>query len=62
MVGGMDVVEDNTPAGWIASLAQSKAHVEAGPIEPLEPILDQLRASIARMKARRQEAQADDRA
>lgn len=62
IVGGMDMIEDNTPEGWIASLAQSKAEVEAGQIVPLEPVLDRLRASIARMKARRQEAQPNDRA
>ncbi len=62
MVGSMDMVEDNIPAGWLASLVQSKAEVEAGQIEPLEPILDELRASIARMKAGRQEAQSDNKA
>jgi hypothetical protein len=54
----MDIIEDDIPAGWLASLAQSKAEVEAGDTVPLEPILDELRASIARMKAR-QDAQAD---
>jgi hypothetical protein len=29
IVGGMDKIEDNIPAGWLASLAQSKAEVEA---------------------------------
>jgi hypothetical protein len=58
----MDMIEDNIPAGWLASLAQSKAEVEAEEIEPLEPILDELRASIARMQARRHEAQADNTA
>jgi hypothetical protein len=58
IVRGMDVIEDGILAGWLASLAQSKAEVEAGDIVPLEPILDELRASIARMKARR-DAQAD---
>ncbi len=56
------MIEDNIPAGWLASLAQSKAEVEAEEIEPLEPILDESRASIARMQARRHEAQADDTA
>jgi hypothetical protein len=56
----MDMIEDNIPAGWLASLVQSRAEVEAGEIEPLEPILDELRASIARMRARRQGAQTDD--
>jgi hypothetical protein len=62
IVGDMGNIEDNIPASWLASLAQSKAEVEAGQIVPLEPVLDRLRASIARMKARRQEAKADDRA
>jgi hypothetical protein len=62
MVRGMDMIEDNIPAGWLASLARSRAEVEAGEVEPLGPILDELRASIARMQARRQEAQADDTA
>lgn len=56
------MIDDNIPAGWIASLVQSRAEVEAGQVEPLEPILDELRASIARMQARRQEAPADDTA
>nr|WP_294505651.1 hypothetical protein [uncultured Rhodopila sp.] len=55
----MDMIEDNNPAVWLASLAQSRLEVEAGQIEPLQPILDELRASIARMEARQQEAQAD---
>lgn len=58
----MDMIEDHIPAGWLASLAQSKAEIEAGQTEPLEPILDELRASIARMGARRQEAHTDQKA
>jgi hypothetical protein len=58
----MDKIEDNIPAGWLASLAQTKAEVEAGKTVPLEPVLDRVRASIARMKARRVEARATDRA
>ncbi len=34
------------------SLERSKAQVEAGTTVPLEPALDRLRASIARMKAK----------
>ena len=56
------MIEDHIPAGWLASLAQSKAEIEAGQTIPLEPILDELRASIARMRARRQEAHTDQKA
>jgi hypothetical protein len=59
IVDGMDVIEDNTPEGWVASLAQSKAEVEAGKAVPLEPVLDRIRARIARMKARRQDVHPD---
>jgi hypothetical protein len=58
----MDMIEDNIPAGWLESLAKSKAEVEAGDTVPLEPVLDRARASIARMKARRAEARTVDRA
>jgi hypothetical protein len=58
----MDVIEDQIPAGWLESLAQSKAEVEAGRTVPLKPVLDRARASIARMKARREEARASDKA
>jgi hypothetical protein len=53
----MDMIEDRTPANWLASLAESRAEAEAGHVVPLEPILDELRASIARMKARWKKAQ-----
>jgi hypothetical protein len=52
MVRDIDMIEDNIPGGWLAFLAQSRADVEAGQVEPLEPIVDELRASIARMQAR----------
>lgn len=58
---GMDMIKD-IPAGWLESLAKSKAEVEAGKTVPLEPVLDRARASIARMKARRVEARTVDRA
>jgi hypothetical protein len=48
----MDATGDNTPRGWIDSLARGKAEIEAGRSVPMEPFLDRLRASIARMKAR----------
>jgi hypothetical protein len=51
----MDAIEDNTPPDWVDSLARGKTEIEAGKTVPLEPFLDRLRASIARMKARRQD-------
>jgi hypothetical protein len=48
----MDAIEDNTPRGWLNSLARGKAEIETGKTVPLEPFLDRLRASIARMKTR----------
>lgn len=50
------MIQDQIPAGWTASLAQSKAEIEAGQTVPWEPILNELRASIGRMKASRQKA------
>jgi chromosomal replication initiation ATPase DnaA len=41
------------PAALVAFLERSKAQAEGGLTVPLEPILDELRASIARMKAKR---------
>jgi hypothetical protein len=43
------------PVALLESLERSKAQVEAGLSVPLEPALDRLRASIARMKAKRTE-------
>jgi hypothetical protein len=43
------------PAGWLEALDRSQAQAEAGETVPLEPVLDRLRASIARMKAKRSE-------
>jgi hypothetical protein len=40
---------------WLESLDRSQAQAEAGETVPLEPVLDRLRASIARMKAKRSE-------
>ena len=48
----MDAIEDNAPRDWLESLGRGKAEIEAGKAVPLEPFLDRLRASIARMKAR----------
>jgi plasmid stabilization system protein ParE len=50
----MDTIEDNTPPGWLDSLAHGRAEIEAGTTVPMEPFLGRLRASITRMKARRQ--------
>jgi hypothetical protein len=44
---------DAVPAGWAESLARSEAQIAAGETMPLEPVLDELRASIARMEAKR---------
>jgi hypothetical protein len=58
----MDAIEDNTPRDWLDSLARGKAEIEAGKTVPLEPFLDRLRASIARMKARQQEPHTAEKA
>jgi hypothetical protein len=51
-----DTVNDTkAPADWLESLDRSQAQAEAGETVPLEPVLDRLRASIARMKAKRSE-------
>ena len=39
------------PESIAASLAGSEAQIAAGQTVPLEPVLDRLRASIARMQA-----------
>jgi hypothetical protein len=39
------------PESIAASLARSEAQIAAGRTVPLEPVLDRLRASIARMQA-----------
>ncbi len=41
------------PARLMDSLERSKAQAEAGETVPAEPIMEELRASIARMKAKR---------
>ncbi len=40
------------PSSWLEALERGEAEIEAGQIVPLEPILDELRASIARMAAK----------
>lgn len=39
------------PAGWLESLAHSKAEIAAGQTVPLLPILDRLRASADKLEA-----------
>ena len=43
--------EKPVPESIAASLARSEAQIAAGQTVPLEPVLDRLRASIARMQA-----------
>lgn len=44
------------PAGWVRDLERSKAELQAGQSVPLEPVLDGLRATIARLKSKTGEA------
>ena len=44
------VTEKTVPESIAASLARSEAQIAAGQSVPLEPVLDRLRASIARMQ------------
>lgn len=44
---------ETAPAGWVESLERSMAEIEAGQTVPIELALDRLRASIARMEAKR---------
>ncbi len=46
----MDETESSPPAGWLEALERSKAQIENGESKPIEPFLDRLRASIARME------------
>jgi hypothetical protein len=49
----MDHGNAQNPPDWLVkSLAESEAQIEAGMRVPLEPFLDRLRASIARMESR----------
>jgi hypothetical protein len=45
--------DNETPGGWLESLERSEAQVARAETVPLEPILDLMRASIARMEAKR---------
>ena len=50
----MDTMTDKPPPAWITeSLERSEAQIEAGQTVALEPVLDRLRASIARMRTGR---------
>jgi hypothetical protein len=54
----MDAINEKTPPGWVAeALERSEAPPESGQTVELEPVLDRLRASITRMKARQQRAE-----
>jgi hypothetical protein len=54
----MDAIPDKNPPGWlVASLERSEAEIAAGQTVPLEPVLDRLRASIARMQEKQQRAE-----
>ncbi len=41
------------PGGWLEALERSEAQLARGETVPLEPMLDLMRASIARMEAKR---------
>ncbi len=48
----METVPNKVPPNWVVeSLERSEAQIAAGQTVPLEPVLDRLRASTARMKA-----------
>jgi len=54
----MDVAADKIPPGWLVeSVELSEAQIAAGQTVPLEPVLDRLRASIARMRGKRPQAE-----
>jgi hypothetical protein len=58
----MDAVANKTPPGWLVeSLERSEAQIAAGQTVPLEPVLNRLWASIARMTARQQAEPKTDR-
>jgi len=51
----MNAGADKTPPGWLVeSLERSEAHIAVGQTVPLEPVLDGIRASVARMTTKRQ--------
>jgi len=49
----MDGIVEKKPPDWVIdSLERSEAQIAKGETVPLEPVLDRLRASIARMKTK----------
>ncbi len=50
-IGSMNYAPKTVPESITASLARSEAQIAAGQTVPLEPVLDRLRSSIARMQA-----------
>jgi len=49
----MDAIAEKPVPQWLHdSLDRSEAQIAAGQTVPLDPVLDRLRASIARMKGR----------
>lgn len=54
----MDAITDKTPPGWVTeALERSEAQLESGQTVPLEPVLNRLRASIARLKGGQRRAE-----
>jgi hypothetical protein len=54
----MDTIPDKPPPGWVTeSLERSEDQIASGQTVPLESVLGRLRASIARMKAGRPQAE-----
>ena len=54
----MDAIADKTPPNWVTeSLERSEAQIKSGQTVALEPVLDRLRESIARMKAGRNQTE-----
>jgi len=54
-MNGMNKVErhNTAPPAWVDSLDRSKAQIDAGQTVPVEPVLQRLRESLARMEAKR---------
>ncbi len=50
-----DVAE--APAGWLEALEISEAQIAAGQTVPIEPVLDRLKATLARMEAKQATAE-----
>jgi hypothetical protein len=51
-----EVETRKAPAGWLESLERSEAQLARGETVPLEPVLELMRASIARMEGKRADA------